>query len=497
MKKKLAAQSALCSRRVILALLLCAVACSIVTGTLLAFPRSEAPSNVSRRSLTFAERVTYQRAIEEVYWRHRIWPKERPDSKPSLDTVMSQAQLEKKVADYLRKSQALENYWQRPITAEQLQAEMNRMAKNTKQPDVLRELFEALGNDPFVIVECLARPALADRLLTNWYAHDQRIHAELKQRAEADLLVRPSVEQMKQLIGNYSEIELVKSDSTHDENARVIRRSVQLNTREWNEAVQKVAVMFGNHPVAAGVSPAKAPTMTQIKTGVLSAIQEDETRYYATAVLTKTADHLKLGTVSWRKEPLESWLARAESEMPSLMATPNGAYTLPEITGGGCIDDTWTATAGAPSPRSYHTAVWTGNEMIVWGGLGVGVSFNTGGSYNPATDTWTPTSTTNAPDARDVHTAVWTGNEMIVWGGSDLNGVLLNTGGRYNPGTDSWTPTSNTSAPSGRDAHTAVWSGSEMIIWGGFDGSNNVNTGGRYNPVTNTWTATRYCECSC
>ena len=30
---------------------------------------------------TFAERVAYQRAIENVYWRHRIWPKERPDPK--------------------------------------------------------------------------------------------------------------------------------------------------------------------------------------------------------------------------------------------------------------------------------------------------------------------------------------------------------------------------------------------------------------------------------
>ena len=82
--------------------------------------------------LTFADRVAYQRAIEDVYWRHRIWPKERPDPKPSLDAVMSQAQLEKKVTDYLRKSQALEDYWQRPITAEQLQAEMDRMAKHTQ-----------------------------------------------------------------------------------------------------------------------------------------------------------------------------------------------------------------------------------------------------------------------------------------------------------------------------------------------------------------------------
>ena len=111
--------------------------------------------------------VSYQRAIEEVYWRHRIWPKENPDPKPSLDAVMTQAQLEKKVADYLRSSQVLEDYWHRPLSAEQLQDETNRMAEHTKQPQVLRELFAALGNDPFVIAECLARPLLAERLLTH------------------------------------------------------------------------------------------------------------------------------------------------------------------------------------------------------------------------------------------------------------------------------------------------------------------------------------------
>src|SRR6266403_1512246 len=163
---------------------------------------SMATSTLGRsRTLSFAERVAYQRAIEDVYWRHRIWPRERPDLKPSLDAVMSQEQLEKKVADYLRKSQALEDYWQRPLTAEQLQAEMDRMAKHTKQPEVLRELFEALGNDPFVIAECLARPALADRLLTNWYAHDERIHGALKQRIKAELQTHPTIEQMKQLSG--------------------------------------------------------------------------------------------------------------------------------------------------------------------------------------------------------------------------------------------------------------------------------------------------------
>jgi N-acetylneuraminic acid mutarotase len=337
----------------------------------------------AQRTLTFAQRVAYQRAIEDVYWRHRIWPKERPDAKPPLDAVMSQAQLEKKVADYLRKSQALEDYWHRPITAEQLQAEMDRMAQHTKQPEVLRELFEALGNDPFLIAECLARPALAERLLTSWYTYDQTLHEKLK--------------------------------------------------------------------------------------------------------LSKNNDHLKFAAVSWPKEPLESWLTTAETHVRNTIAERIASYRLRQTSegDGGCTDDTWTATAGPPDGRYNHPAVWTGTEIITWGGGAFGM--NTGGRYNPITDTWTNTSTTNAPSARTNHTAVWTGTEMIVWGGNSGT----NTGGRYNPGTDSWTATSTTNAPTARVGHVAVWTGTEMIVWGGWDGiPPSFDTGGRYNPNTDTWTAT-------
>ena len=151
MEKKSTSSSAFFSPEALILVLLC-TACSALTGTLTAFLRPQAPSNASQRTLAFEERVSYQRAIEDVYWRHRIWPRdrgERKDPKPSLDAVMSDAQLEKKVAAYLRKSQALEDYWQRPITAEQLQAEMDRMAQHTKQPEVLQELFESSGERSF------------------------------------------------------------------------------------------------------------------------------------------------------------------------------------------------------------------------------------------------------------------------------------------------------------------------------------------------------------
>ena len=140
------------------------------------------------RSLSLADRVAYQRAIEEVYWRHRIWPKERPDPKPSLDAVMSQATIEQKVQDYLRNSELLEQSWQKPITPEQLQAEMERMAQHTKQPEVLRELFAALGNDPFVIAECLARPVLAEAL--QLAAHEWRTETVLARGARAETKCR-------------------------------------------------------------------------------------------------------------------------------------------------------------------------------------------------------------------------------------------------------------------------------------------------------------------
>ena len=56
---------------------------------------------------------------------------------------------------------------------------------------------------------------------------------------------------------------------------------------------------------------------------------------------------------------------------------------------------------------------------------------------------------------------------MVVWGGLDPNFIVTNTGGRYDPATDSWIATSTANAPSARVLQTAVWTGSEMIVWGG------------------------------
>jgi N-acetylneuraminic acid mutarotase len=429
---------------------------------------AEASAIQRNSTLTFADRVDYQRAIEEVYWRHRIWPAQRPDPKPSLDAVMSQAQLEKKVEDYLRDSQALEGYWQRPITAEQLQAEMDRMAQHTKQPDVLRELFAALRNDPFVIAECLAKPVLAERLVSDLSVQDETSHA---QSALTQGL-----------------------------------RGMSMATTLGNVAYTLPKIFEGDPPCTddtwTATSTTNAPSgrirHTTVWTGSEMIVWGGQ----------DTNDNV-LNTARRYNPSTDSWTVTSTTNAPSARSGHTAVWTGSEmiVWGGGNqfrgflrggrynpSTNSWaaTSTTNAPSTRSGHTAVWTGSEMIIWGGSGEVGLLNTGGRYNPSTNTWTAISTTNAPEARSYHTAVWTGSRMIVWGGTSGGqyGFGWRTGGRYNPSTDRWTATSL--APGGRSGHTAVWTGSEMIVWGGVSRSFTLpfNTGWRYNPSTNSWIAT-------
>jgi len=151
--------------------------------------------------------------------------------------------------------------------------------------------------------------------------------------------------------------------------------------------------------------------------------------------------------------------------------------------------NTWIpiSTNGAPEARGWQVAVWTGTEMLVWGGYQNGRALNTGGRYDPATDTWTTMPTNGAPSPRTSHSAIWTGTEMIVWGGGNESEVV-NTGSRYNPTLNSWSPISVANAPTARWTHGAVWTGTEMLVWGGRTFDNVAfNTGGRYNPASDTW----------
>jgi N-acetylneuraminic acid mutarotase len=140
-----------------------------------------------------------------------------------------------------------------------------------------------------------------------------------------------------------------------------------------------------------------------------------------------------------------------------------------------------TSSTGAPSSRTGHTAVWTGTQMIIWGG-----GYGDGARYDPVTNSWSPVSNVGAPESRTGHVAVWSGTKMIIWGGV-RPGAYLNSGAIYDPDTDTWSPMSSLGAPTPRQLSTAVWAGTEMIVWGGTNGTMVFGDGARYNPSTNTW----------
>jgi hypothetical protein len=95
------------------------------------------------------------------------------------------------------------------------------------------------------------------------------------------------------------------------------------------------------------------------------------------------------------EESFEEWWSH-ERRSTSAELEPPDLSSLEVAAGGGCecVDDTWEIRPGGSiAGRLDHTAVWTGAEMIVWGGHRVGdLSTSTGGRYDPATDNWTATS---------------------------------------------------------------------------------------------------------
>ncbi len=175
----------------------------------------------------------------------------------------------------------------------------------------------------------------------------------------------------------------------------------------------------------------------------------------------------------------------------------NGASSVNLPSPGGIYDasnDTWSLTNGTDEPnlRSFHTAVWTGSIMIVWGGISDNSMFEEiGGIYDPTQDAWSAVSTVNSPEGRTQHTAVWTGSEMIVWGGRIQGGGLApNSVHMYDPEVNAWITISTSDAPQARAAHTAIWTGSKMIIWGGHVPGSLSTTGGIFDPQTNSWEMT-------
>ncbi|TMK57225.1 MAG: hypothetical protein E6G60_17190, partial [Actinobacteria bacterium] len=138
------------------------------------------------------------------------------------------------------------------------------------------------------------------------------------------------------------------------------------------------------------------------------------------------------------------------------------------------VTDTWRRIAKLPAPRGGSTAVWDGRELLVIGGAPAPRGGNpapltkVGFAYDPAANRWR--SLPPMESGRVASAAVWTGNQLLLWGGSQTADagppVIPPHGLAYDPPATRWSALPQ--APLlGRLDPTAVWTGTQLIVWGG------------------------------
>jgi hypothetical protein len=154
-------------------------------------------------------------------------------------------------------------------------------------------------------------------------------------------------------------------------------------------------------------------------------------------------------------------------------AGPSTTTTAPAAAGGSTKPVTvapegpgWRLLPQAPiAGRAGHSAVWTGREMVIWGGYLDADPLIDGAAYDPAARTWRKVPAAPLSPRYDPG-AFWTGQEMVVFGGSTLENDMLADGAAWNPATNAWRrlPVS----PLGpRDSAVVAWAGDRLVVWGG------------------------------
>ena len=401
------------------------------------------PAQATARDLTFADRVEAQRAIEKVYFAHRAGSSVGPRVSPRFEEAIPESLLVEKVRTYLAQSVALEEFWKTPVTEAMLRGEEARMVAGSRMPERLRELRASLGGDDRLFAETLARATLVDRLCRQFLASDTRV-------------------------------------DTHDWDTWWRAARARFDPLRARTVIEETAPGTGTAPAPGTAPPAAAPfaaastgaaAPATVASGAPACVLQDLWSAGHDDVIPGSLG----GPLVWTGSEVISWGPPSHDGM----IQTNGRRYDPAT-------DTWRpmSTVGAPAPRGDFTSVWTGKEIIIWGGTVQGTvgtqHTNTGGRYDPVTDTWTPTSMVNAATPTSQHVAAWTGSVMVVAGGWPEA-----TAGRYDPRTDTWAPISMDNAPGPRMQAGVVWTGTEMIVW---SGGPFVIGGARYNPVTDAWT---------
>jgi N-acetylneuraminic acid mutarotase len=141
--------------------------------------------------------------------------------------------------------------------------------------------------------------------------------------------------------------------------------------------------------------------------------------------------------------------------------------------------------AGLLTVKDKPTFLWTGTELLIWGGNGA----NDGYRYNPVTNIWTTMINSNVPTARNFYLANFTGSELVIWGGNDAgNGTALNTGARYNLANNTWTSMNTTNAPAFLYGANSIVENNSLFVYGGSSNYVYSSKMNKYDLGNNTWT---------
>lgn len=181
------------------------------------------------------------------------------------------------------------------------------------------------------------------------------------------------------------------------------------------------------------------------------------------------------------------------------LASPDGTHADAALAVDGAewvaATNTWRPIAAMPTTVAYDpTAVWTGREMLVWSSIPA--TPGTAGrevvlAYDPVTNTWRKLPPSGLTPRQGAMT-IWTGSELVVWGGVNADWTAAySDGARLNPSTGTWRPLPPAPVPA-RGYAGAAWSDREVLLWGGITGSGqadqvSVGQGATYDPVANRW----------
>ena len=199
--------------------------------------------------------------------------------------------------------------------------------------------------------------------------------------------------------------------------------------------------------------------------------------------------------------PLPHLLLRHQTASTTVPTVPN-ANKVRKASAGVSVAEMlagrWSTMPPAPiTARGDAAVVWTGRELIVWGGSAGSHGahlYGDGAAYDPSTNSWRVLPPAPLPPTADA-SAVWAGSEMVVFGGYDDESLgafhVTNAAAAYNPLTNSWR-TLPPAPLSPRARAIALWTGKKVIVLGGQPAVitatlQSYGDGAAFDPSNDTW----------